>query len=149
MERREELYLENIGRDFRQTFEKETGKEIGLGTYFDITEVIEFYGGKIAYSQDLEVKEGIKAKVSKVNDNPECNFKITIDKAYADSLKVPDKEGNITYTKWNMKILELFYYVISAINEKRFKDLDDDEMIYPRKNNKKRQKVKTLSNRKK
>ena len=126
-------YIEKIGSDFRETFEKETGKEIGTGTYFDITEVIEFYGGKIAYSQDLEVKEGIKAKVTKVNDNPEYDFKITIDKAYADSLKVPDKEGNITYNKWNLRILELFYHVISAINNKHYKDLDNDAMIYPKK----------------
>lgn len=126
-------YIEKIGRDFRETFEKETGKEIGTGTYFDITEVIEFYGGKIVYSLDLEVKEGIKAKVTKVNDNPEYDFKITIDKAYADSLKVPDKEGNITYNKWNLRILELFYHVISAINNKHYKDLDNDAMIYPKK----------------
>lgn len=122
------LYIENLAYDFRTNFENKTGKEIGTGKYFDVTEVINFYGGIIELQTIYDEEYKLDAYICKIEDD-DYDFKIIIDKDMSEKLKSKDKDGNICYGNWNLYIMNLFYRVISA--NKKMEEMKNGDIIYP------------------
>lgn len=114
------IYINLLAEEFRKNFEKKTGKTIGYGTDFDVTEVINFYGGEVEYADLYEEVYKLKGIILKISG--EKDFKIIVDKKRSEKLK---KRNN----DWNMELLKLFYHVI--INDEKMKTMNDGDIIYP------------------
>lgn len=124
-------YINELGENFRKNFEDKTGKLIGTGKYFDMTEIINYYGGIIEYDDLYEEKYKLDSYICKVKEE-KYDFKIIIDKEKSKELKTLDENGNISYGNWNLFIMKLFYYVI--INNDIMHNMKDGEIIFPNAN---------------
>ena len=124
-------YINELGESFRKNFEDKTGKLIGTGKYFDMTEIINYYGGIIEYDDLYEEKYKLDSYICKIKED-KYDFKIIIDKEKSEKLKTLDEKGNKTYGIWNLFIMKLFYYVI--INNDIMHNMKDGEIIFPNAN---------------
>lgn len=116
--------LEDLAEKIRANFENKTGKEIGNGKHFDMTEVINFYGGIIEFANLYEDKYQLDSYIYKIEEN-DFHFKIVIDKDKANLLK-----GNKDlYNKWNLFIMSLFGRIV--IDYDKINNMKNGEIIYP------------------
>jgi len=117
------LYIEELTQKLSKVFEEKTGKEIKYDGTFDMSEIIEFYGGIIEYSDICEKEYELKAYITKETGENDIAFKIVVDKNISDDLK---KYG---YGRWNMFIMKYFYHVIEFADKLEY--MNDGDVIYP------------------
>ncbi len=123
-----DYYINKLAESFRINFENKTSKEIGTGAYFDMTEVINYYGGIIEYNDLYEEKYQLDSYICKIDENG-FNFKIIIDNEKAKKLKTTNEDGKTCYGNWNLFIMKLFYEVI--INNEKIINMENGEIIFP------------------
>lgn len=122
-----DIYVDKLANAFREDFEQKTGKTIGTGVDFDMSEVISFYGGTIDYIDLYDFY-----KVDSVICKYDKGFKIIVDKNKSEQLKKKENE-KIQYGKWNLFIMHLFYHVISRCD--KISTMNDGDIIYPSEKN--------------
>lgn len=121
-------YIEKLAETFRTNFEEKTGKKMGTGAYFDMTEVINHYGVIIEFDDLYEGKYKLDSYICKIEEDG-FDFKIVIDNEKAKKLKTVDEKGKTCYGNWNLFIMKLFYEVV--INVEKINDMQDGEIIFP------------------
>lgn len=116
--------LENLAKEIRANFENKTGKKIGNGKHFDMTEVINFYGGIIEFANLHEDKYQLDSYICKIEEN-DFQFKIVIDNDKANHLKA----NKSLYNEWNLFIMSLFGIIV--IDYDKINNMKNGEIIYP------------------
>lgn len=121
------FYIERLAENFRKKYIEETGRQIDMRSD-DMSDVIKFYGGKIEYDNIYNGLYKLKFYIQHTNERS-YQFKIIIDKKLRDSLIVTDEVGNVSYSRWNLYILELLYF--AAENSEKIAISKEEEIIYP------------------